>query len=51
MEAIDGNGNGTLDILVLSQAVQTAGFDDAQTALNTAFGTASEKAADIIIDL
>lgn len=28
----------TLDILVLSQAVQTAGFDDAQTALDEAFG-------------
>lgn len=38
VEAIDGNGNGTYDILVVSQAVQTAGFDDAQTALNTAFG-------------
>lgn len=38
MEAIDGNGNGTLDILVLSQAVQVNGFADAQTALDTAFG-------------
>ena len=38
MEKIDGNGNGTLDILVLSQAVQAAGFADAQTALDTAFG-------------
>lgn len=28
----------TWDILVLSQAVQTAGFDDADTALDTAFG-------------
>lgn len=37
-EALDGNGNGTLDILVLSQAVQAAGFADAQTALDTAFG-------------
>ncbi|MBR6800793.1 MAG: hypothetical protein IKM61_03475 [Eubacteriaceae bacterium] len=37
MTAIDGNGNGTLDILVLSQAVQTAGFDNAATALETAF--------------
>lgn len=34
---IDGNGNGTYDILVFSQAVQTAGFDNAETALNTAF--------------
>ncbi len=28
----------TWDILALSQAVQTAGFDDAETALNTGFG-------------
>ena len=38
MVAIDGNGNGTLDILVLSQAVQAQGFADAQTALKAAFG-------------
>ncbi len=38
MEAIDGNNNGTLDILVLSQAVQADGFANAQTALDTAFG-------------
>lgn len=38
MEKIDGNGNGTLDILVLSQAVQVAGFADAETALNAGFG-------------
>ena len=37
-EALDGNGNGTLDILVLSQSVQAKGFADAQTALDTAFG-------------
>lgn len=37
-EALDGNGNGTLDILVLSQAVQTEGFVNAETALDTAFG-------------
>lgn len=37
-KAIDGNGNGKLDILVFSQAVQAAGFSDAQTALDTAFG-------------
>lgn len=36
-EAIDGNGNGTLDILVLSQAVQADGFANAQTALEAAF--------------
>ena len=46
MEKLDGNGNGTLDILVFSQAVQVAGFADAQTALDTAFGKASEKAAE-----
>ncbi len=38
---LDGNGNGTYDILVLSQAVQTNGFDNAQTALDTAFGVAN----------
>ena len=38
MVALDGNGNGTLDILVLSQAVQAAGFADAETALNAGFG-------------
>jgi len=38
MIAIDGNGNGTLDILVLSQAVQVEGFANAQTALDAAFG-------------
>jgi predicted ribosomally synthesized peptide with SipW-like signal peptide len=38
MEKIDGNGNGTLDILVLSQAVQAAGFDNAEAALNAGFG-------------
>lgn len=39
VEAIDGNGNGTYDILVFSQAVQTTGFDSAEEALNAAFGT------------
>ncbi len=38
MVAIDGNGNGTLDILVLSQAVQAQGFENATTALDAAFG-------------
>ena len=38
IEAIDGNKNGTYDILVVSQAVQTMGFADAQTALDEAFG-------------
>ena len=42
MVALDGNANGKLDILVLSQAVQAAGFADAQTALDTAFGDVNE---------
>ena len=50
-EAIDGNNNGMLDILVLSQAVQAEGFADAQTALDTAFGKASEKAAEWFGDI
>ena len=37
-EAVDANNNGLFDILVLSQAVQTNGFADSTTALNTAFG-------------
>ena len=45
-EAFDGNGNGKLDILVLSQAVQTNGFDNAQDALDTAFGKSADKAAE-----
>ncbi|MBQ4640588.1 MAG: hypothetical protein IJB69_08765 [Clostridia bacterium] len=36
--AIDGNKNGTYDILVFSQAVQTTGFTSAEEALNEAFG-------------
>lgn len=39
--ALDGNKNGTYDIIVLSQAVQAAGFSDAVTALNTGFGEAT----------
>ena len=38
VEKVDGNKNGTYEILVFSQAVQTAGFENAQTALDTAFG-------------
>ncbi len=40
-EKLDGNDNGTLDILVLSQAVQAAGFDNAKAALDTGFGVAN----------
>ena len=39
--AIDGNGSGTFDIIVLSQAVQAAGFDSAELALDIAFGDIS----------
>ena len=41
VEKIDGNGNGTYDILVLSQAVQVDGFDNAETALTAGFGEAN----------
>ncbi len=41
--ALDGNNNGVYDIIVLSQAVQAKGFEDAKTALDTAFGV-SDKA-------
>ena len=39
--AIDGDGNGRLDIRVLSQAVQADGFEDAKTAFDTSFGAAN----------
>ena len=45
-EAIDGNKDGKYDILVLSQAVQAAGFADAKTALDSAFGKSADKAAE-----
>lgn len=41
VEALDGNGNGTYDILVLSQAVQVDGFADAKQAFETSFGAAT----------
>ncbi len=37
-EKIDGNKNGTYDILVMSQAVQTEGFENATSALDAGFG-------------
>ena len=40
--AIDGNQNGTYDILVVSQAVQAEGFENGAVALNDAFGEAGE---------
>ena len=41
--ALDGNGNGRYDVIVLSQAVQTTNFDDAEIALGAAFGEADGK--------
>ncbi len=38
VEKLDGNKNGTFDILVLSQAVQAEGFESAEKALDAAFG-------------
>jgi len=38
VEKIDGNKNGTYDILVVSQAIQTAGFANAEEALDAGFG-------------
>ena len=38
IEKIDGNDNGKLDILVLSQAVQADGFANANAAFEAAFG-------------
>ena len=38
VKAIDGNVNGSYDIMVLSQAVQAEGFADAKTALEAGFG-------------
>ena len=57
VEKLDGNGNGKYDILVLSQAVQVAGFENAnaalqskapsfaaaKAALDTAFGVPEQK--------
>lgn len=42
VESIDADGNGTYDIFVVSQAVQTKGFDNAIDALNEAFGAVTE---------
>ena len=42
--ALDGNGNGTYDILVLSQAVQTNGFDSAEAAFDAAFSKGENNA-------
>lgn len=45
-KAIDGNGNGKYDIIVLSQAVQTENFTKgAADALDTAFGAVTKETA------
>jgi len=43
VQAIDGNDNGLYDVLVVSQAVQIDGFANAETALDAAFGDATDK--------
>jgi len=40
-EALDGNDNDKYDVLVFSQGVQAAGFDNAEQALNAAFNAPS----------
>ncbi len=44
VEKVDGNKNGTYDIIAISQAVQTAGFSSAQAALDEAFGKVADSA-------
>jgi len=43
VEALDGNDDGNFNILVTAQAVQAAGFENAETALNTAFGEVTKE--------
>ena len=45
VEAIDGNKDGNYNILALSQAVQTAGFENAAEALNAGFGEVTAETA------
>ena len=45
VEKIDGNKNGTYDILVVSQAVQVDSFANAKTALNAGFGVVDANSA------
>ena len=47
MVAIDGNANGTLDILVLSQAIQANGFADMYAAFDEGFPKGDDAAATI----
>lgn len=51
VEAIDGNDDGMLDILVISQAIQTNGFDNAKVALDAGFGTTEENAEEWFVTL
>ncbi len=50
MVAIDGNGNGKLDILVFSQAVQAAGFENADEAFENSRTGVTPSAAEIALD-
>ncbi len=45
IEAIDGNKNGVYDIIVVSQAIQTDGFESAEEALDSGFGEVNEETA------
>ena len=47
MVAIDGNANGTLDILVLSQAIQANGFADMYAAFDEGFPKGDDAAATV----
>lgn len=65
VERLDGNGNGKYDIIVISQAVQSAGFEDAndalqrnattyaaaKTALDTSFGAPEERSEETGVSL
>ncbi len=47
--ALDGNENGTYDILVLSQAIQADGFADAAAAFKTGFDNDADKPSDALL--
>lgn len=49
VEALDSNGDGKYNILVVSQGIQAAGFEDAKTALNAGF-TANHPFGDMDVD-
>ena len=50
VEAIDGNGNGTFEIYVMSQAVQVAGFESADDAFKNSGAVSVPTAAKIALD-